>query len=131
MKKILITVLLCITSLVFAQTSINIAATDFMYKHKIDKDKWSDWSPVLKVSYKINIDLETQKIVFINQDNDEKTVYTIKGDDFSKEDKIMFMVLDSKQTSFIMLILFSKDNDEKKLQLISENVSRVYTVTLL
>ena len=75
--------------------------------------------------------LENKKIVFINQDNDEKTNYIIKGEDFSKENKIMFMVLDSKQTSYIILIVSSKDSDEKKLHLISENVNKTYTITLL
>ena len=75
--------------------------------------------------------MENKKIVFINQDNDEKTNYIIKGEDFSKENKIMFMVLDSKQTSYIILIVSSKDSDEKKLHLISENVNKTYTITLL
>ena len=129
MKKILITMLLSIFSIGFAQTSINIKATDFKYTHRTNNDKWSEWSPVLKISYKLNIDLENKKIVFINQDNDEKTTYAIKGEDFSKENKIMFMVLDSKQTSFMMLIVSSKDSDEKKLHLISENINRIYTIT--
>ena len=131
MKKIIIFMLLSISSLGFAQTSINIKATDYKYNHRINNDKWSEWSPVLKISYKINIDLENKKIVFINQDNDEKTNYIIKGEDFSKENKIMFMVLDSKQTSYIILIVSSKDSDEKKLHLISENVNKTYTITLL
>ena len=131
MKKILITILLSITSLMFAQTAINIAATNFMYKRKISNDKWTDWSPILKISYKINIDLENKKIVFINQANDEKTIYVIKNEDFSKDDKIMFLVSDSKEKSYIIQIVSLKDSDERKLHLISENINRVYTVTLL
>ena len=78
MKKILITIFLSIFSIGFAQTSINIMTKDFMYRHKIENDKWSEWSDILKTSYKIDIDLENKKIGFINQDNDEKTIYTIK-----------------------------------------------------
>lgn len=131
MKKILTIILLGVFSLGFSQTSINIKATDFTYKHKVNNDKWTDWSPIMKISYKINIDLENKKIVFINQDNDEKNIYVIKGEDFSKEGKVMFMVLDSKGTSFILLLVSSKDSDEKKLHLISESISKMYTVNLL
>lgn len=31
-----------------------------MYRHKIENDKWSEWSDILKTSYKINIDLENK-----------------------------------------------------------------------
>jgi hypothetical protein len=130
MKKILITMFLSIFSIGFAQTSINIMTKDFMYRHKIENDKWSEWSDILKTSYKINIDLENKKIVFINQDNDEKTIYTIKSENFSEQDKVRFIVSDSKEVYYVIQIVSFKNYDEKVLQLLSKNMERVYTVTL-
>lgn len=130
MKKILITIFLSIFSIGFAQTSINIMTKDFMYRHKIENDKWSEWSDILKTSYKINIDLENKKIVFINQDNDEKTIYTIKSENFSEQDKVRFIVSDSKEVYYLIQIVSFKNYDEKVLQLLSKNMERVYTVTL-
>ena len=130
MKKILITIFLSIFSIGFAQTSINILTKDFMYRHKIENDKWSEWSDILKTSYKINIDLENKKIVFINQDNDEKTIYTIKSENFSEQDKVRFIVSDSKEVYYLIQIVSFKNYDEKVLQLLSKNMERVYTVTL-
>ena len=130
MKKILITMFLSIFSIGFAQTSINIMTKDFMYRHKIENDKWSEWSDILKTSYKINIDLENKKIVFINQDNDEKTIYTIKSENFSEQDKVRFIVSDSKEVYYLIQIVSFKNYDEKVLQLLSKNMERVYTVTL-
>ena len=130
MRKILISLLLGITSIVFAQTSINIMTKDFMYRHKIENDKWSEWSDILKTSYKINIDLENKKIVFINQDNDEKTIYTIKSENFSEQDKVRFIVSDSKEVYYVIQIVSFKNYAEKVLQLLSKNMERVYTVTL-
>lgn len=130
MKKILITMFLSIFSIGFAQTSINILTKDFMYRHKIENDKWSEWSDILKTSYKINIDLENKKIVFINQDNDEKTIYTIKSENFSEQDKVRFIVSDSKEVYYVIQIVSFKNYDEKVLQLLSKNMERVYTVTL-
>ena len=130
MKKILITIFLSIFSIGFAQTSINILTKDFMYRHKIENDKWSEWSDILKTSYKINIDLENKKIVFINQDNDEKTIYTIKSENFSEQDKVRFIVSDSKEVYYVIQIVSFKNYDEKVLQLLSKNMERVYTVTL-
>ncbi len=130
MKKILITIFLSIFSIGFAQTSINIMTKDFMYRHKIENDKWSEWSDILKTSYKINIDLENKKIVFINQDNDEKTIYTIKSENFSEQDKVRFIVSDSKEVYYVIQIVSFKNYDEKVLQLLSKNMERVYTVTL-
>lgn len=121
---------LSIFSIGFAQTSINIMTKDFMYRHKIENDKWSEWSDILKTSYKINIDLENKKIVFINQDNDEKTIYTIKSENFSEQDKIRFIVSDSKEVYYVIQIVSFKNYDEKVLQLLSKNMERVYTVTL-
>lgn len=130
MKKILITMFLSIFSIGFAQTSINIMTKDFMYRHKIENDKWSEWSDILKTSYKINIDLENKKIVFINQDNDEKTIYTIKSENFSEQDKVRFIVSDSKEVYYVIQIVSFKNYAEKVLQLLSKNMERVYTVTL-
>ena len=130
MKKILITMFLSIFSIGFAQTSINILTKDFMYRHKIENDKWSEWSDILKTSYKINIDLENKKIVFINQDKDEKTIYTIKSENFSEQDKVRFIVSDSKEVYYVIQIVSFKNYDEKVLQLLSKNMERVYTVTL-
>ena len=130
MKKILIILFLSIFSIGFAQTSINIMTKDFMYRHKIENDKWSEWSDILKTSYKINIDLENKKIVFINQDNDEKTIYTIKSENFSEQDKVRFIVSDSKEVYYVIQIVSFKNYDEKVLQLLSKNMERVYTVTL-
>ena len=130
MKKILITMFLSIFSIGFAQTSINIMTKDFMYRHKIENDKWSEWSDILKTSYKINIDLENKKIVFINQDNDEKTIYTIKSENFSEQDKVRFIVSDSKEVYYLIQIVSFKNYAEKVLQLLSKNMERVYTVTL-
>ena len=130
MKKILITIFLSIFSIGFAQTSINIMTKDFMYRHKIENDKWSEWSDILKTSYKINIDLENKKIVFINQDNDEKTIYTIKSENFSEQDKVRFIVSDSKEVYYLIQIVSFKNYAEKVLQLLSKNMERVYTVTL-
>jgi uncharacterized membrane protein len=130
MKKILIIMFLSIFSIGFAQTSINIMTKDFMYRHKIENDKWSEWSDILKTSYKINIDLENKKIVFINQDNDEKTIYTIKSENFSEQDKVRFIVSDSKEVYYVIQIVSFKNYDEKVLQLLSKNMERVYTVTL-
>ena len=130
MKKILITMFLSIFSIGFAQTSINILTKDFMYRHKIENDKWSEWSDILKTSYKINIDLENKKIVFINQDNDEKTIYTIKSENFSEQDKVRFIVSDSKEVYYVIQIVSFKNYAEKVLQLLSKNMERVYTVTL-
>ena len=130
MKKILITIFLSIFSIGFAQTSINIMTKDFMYRHKIENDKWSEWSDILKTSYKINIDLENKKIVFINQDNDEKTIYTIKSENFSEQDKVRFIVSDSKEVYYVIQIVSFKNYAEKVLQLLSKNMERVYTVTL-
>lgn len=130
MKKILITIFLSIFSIGFAQTSINIMTKDFMYRHKIENDKWSEWSDILKTSYKINIDLENKKIVFINQDNDEKTIYTIKSENFSEQDKVRFIVSDSKEVYYVIQIVSFKNYDEKVLQLLSKNMESVYTVTL-
>ncbi len=121
---------LSIFSIGFAQTSINIMTKDFMYRHKIENDKWSEWSDILKTSYKINIDLENKKIVFINQDNDEKTIYTIKSENFSEQDKVRFIVSDSKEVYYVIQIVSFKNYDEKVLQLLSKNMERVYTVTL-
>ena len=121
---------LSIFSIGFAQTSINIMTKDFMYRHKIENDKWSEWSDILKTSYKINIDLENKKIVFINQDNDEKTIYTIKSENFSEQDKVRFIVSDSKEVYYLIQIVSFKNYDEKVLQLLSKNMERVYTVTL-
>ncbi len=121
---------LSIFSIGFAQTSINIMTKDFMYRHKIENDKWSEWSDILKTSYKINIDLENKKIVFINQDNDEKTIYTIKSENFSEQDKVRFIVSDSKEVYYVIQIVSFKNYAEKVLQLLSKNMERVYTVTL-
>ena len=121
---------LSIFSIGFAQTSINIMTKDFMYRHKIENDKWSEWSDILKTSYKINIDLENKKIVFINQDNDEKTIYTIKSENFSEQDKVRFIVSDSKEVYYVIQIVSFNYYDEKVLQLLSKNMERVYTVTL-
>ena len=130
MKKILITMFLSIFSIGFAQTSINIMTKDFMYRHKIENDKWSEWSDILKTSYKINIDLENKKIVFIIYYNDEKTIYTIKSENFSEQDKVRFIVSDSKEVYYVIQIVSFKNYAEKVLQLLSKNMERVYTVTL-
>ena len=100
-----------------------------MYRHKGTNDKWSDWSPTLKISYKINVDLENKKIVFTN--NDEKTIYIIKTENFSLDNTVRFMVLDSKALLWVVQIVSFKDSDEKILQLLSKDLERIYTVNLL
>ena len=58
------------------------------------------------------------------------TIYTIKSENFSEQDKVRFIVSDSKEVYYVIQIVSFKNYAEKVLQLLSKNMERVYTVTL-